>query len=525
MEKWWNQCNYIKGTPSFCFTKKFAHTKNQLKIWNKEVFKNIFSEKESIEAELETLNSKVMNNGMDDFRKEKELKAMLSEILTREEIYWKDKAKELWIKEADKNTIFFHASVKARRAQNIINEISSEDGICRKDRDSISQASVAHFKEILNSNERREELCSTKLLEAIPKMVTDRDNQMLLEPFTEDEVRKAVFGLHPDKAPGPDGMTARLKKVLPKLISSEQNGFTPGREIIDSIILTSKTIHSIIGDRRKAMVIKLDISKAFDKVRWEFLMEFANDTTLFGEATIREARVIQDSLELYANAAGWSIGSLPTKYLGVPLIVGLAKPEVREDLISKCRQKTEACKHKWLALPGRIQLIKVVLSAMPIYAMSVFKLSSKAIQALESFFKRFLWDGAKQIKKIPLIGWDIVCCSKEDGRAGLRRLEIQNLALGAKLIWKIYHSPEKLWCTIMRKKYLDNEDPTKILMAIGAKGGSALWRFIKECRHIITDHLSWKIGDGKRARFWDDSWDGHESLCKLFEGSDWINEA
>ncbi|XP_057820314.2 uncharacterized protein LOC131033187 [Cryptomeria japonica] len=141
--------------------------------------------------------------------------------------------------------------------------------------------------------------------------------------------------------------------------------------------------------------------------------QFANDTTLFGEATIWEAKVIKDSLEMYANVAGrrindkkseifffntkkniqlkisrllgWPVGSLSAKYLGVPLFSGSTKTALWEDLISKCRQKVDAWKHKWLALLGRIQLIKVGLSAMPIYAMSMFKLSSKAIQALERF--------------------------------------------------------------------------------------------------------------------------------------------
>lgn len=67
--------------------------------------------------------------------------------------------------------------------------------------------------------------------------------------------------------------TNKLRKVLSKLISEEKNGFTPGREIADSIILTAKSIHSITTTRKKSMLIKLDISKAYDKVRWDFLVE------------------------------------------------------------------------------------------------------------------------------------------------------------------------------------------------------------------------------------------------------------
>lgn len=40
-------------------------------------------------------------------------------------------------------------------------------------------------------------------------------------------------------------MAERLKKLLPKLVSKNQNGFTLGREIVDNIILVSEVIYSL----------------------------------------------------------------------------------------------------------------------------------------------------------------------------------------------------------------------------------------------------------------------------------------
>lgn len=36
--------------------------------------------------------------------------------------------------------------------------------------------------------------------------ITDVHNQLLLEPFTASDVTEALFSMHPDKSPGPDGM-------------------------------------------------------------------------------------------------------------------------------------------------------------------------------------------------------------------------------------------------------------------------------------------------------------------------------
>lgn len=36
--------------------------------------------------------------------------------------------------------------------------------------------------------------------------ITDEDNAALMLPITLKEVKQAVFSMHPDKSPGPDGL-------------------------------------------------------------------------------------------------------------------------------------------------------------------------------------------------------------------------------------------------------------------------------------------------------------------------------
>jgi len=65
----------------------------------------------------------------------------------------------------------------------------------------------------------------------------------------------------------------RLKKWLPMLISEEQSGFMVGHQILDGVVVAIETIHSMSKSKEKAMLIKLDMAKAYDRVHWSFLQK------------------------------------------------------------------------------------------------------------------------------------------------------------------------------------------------------------------------------------------------------------
>lgn len=45
-----------------------------------------------------------------------------------------------------------------------------------------------------------------EILSLVQSQITMEQNQYLLEPYTADEVKEAIFSVHPDKSPGPEGM-------------------------------------------------------------------------------------------------------------------------------------------------------------------------------------------------------------------------------------------------------------------------------------------------------------------------------
>jgi hypothetical protein len=66
----------------------------------------------------------------------------------------------------------------------------------------------------------------------------------------------------------------RLKKILGEIISPNQSTFIPGRLITDNIIIAFEALHTMdtrLKGREGYMALKLDMSKAYDRVEWNFI--------------------------------------------------------------------------------------------------------------------------------------------------------------------------------------------------------------------------------------------------------------
>ncbi|GAU43245.1 hypothetical protein TSUD_241360 [Trifolium subterraneum] len=195
-----------------------------------------------------------------------ELSERHATLLVQEEGYWKQRAKMHWLQEGDMNTRFFHMSATVRSKKKNVTKLIDDNGTEAHTQEELCEVAKSYFDTLFKPRDGDHD----PVLNLIQPRVTDDDNFVLTAPITKVEIQQALFQMHPDKSPGPDG----LKCCLDKCVSQEQSAFVEGRLILDNALIATEVIHALkrkTQGRRGEFALKIDISKAYDKVDWGFL--------------------------------------------------------------------------------------------------------------------------------------------------------------------------------------------------------------------------------------------------------------
>jgi hypothetical protein len=98
------------------------------------------------------------------------------------------------------------------------------------------------------------------------------------------------------------------------------------------------------------------------------------------------------------NILGFERKTLPTKYLGIPLIDIACKMETWEGVINKLKDRVKKWTYRSLNLAGRLVLTKEVLQAIPTYMMSVLPAPKGILQKIRAIQREFLWRADRKKK-------------------------------------------------------------------------------------------------------------------------------
>ena len=566
------------------------------------------------------------------------------------------------------------------------------DGLQTSSEEDAKVEAINYFKTLLGSSPPNPYPGKEALRPFIHKRIPEEQHALMDEIPSDAEIKNALFSIHSNKAPGPDGFNAfffketwtitgqlvtqavkeffitgellkesnatlialipkipnpsrmgefrpisccntiykciskiiskQIQMVLPLLIDHAQSAFIKGRHISDNILLAQdlmRDYHKSDGIPRVAA--KVDIMKAYDSVRWDFLLDllsllgfppkmqcwiracvtsprysinfngepigyfsgarglrqgdpmspylfvlimdtlsqiiisnihhaphfkyhwrcdklaishlcFADDLLLFFNGDAHSALVMKKSLDDFYTFTGlcanpskscifltsvseeasnqicqvlqFNIGTLPLKYLGVPLITTKLKKRDCTDLVQKITARILSWTSKFLSYAGRIQLVQSVIAGIQNYWAGMFMLPKSVIKQVEMLMRRFLWSGGIDKSHGAKVAWDTVCTPKKEGGLGFKNLNLLNTVLNLKHIWKLF-SPlrESLWVKWVHTYMLKAKSFWAVKPPCQC---SWYWRKLLKLRHIAHPMLKHRIGNGCGTSLWYNNW-------------------
>ena len=223
----------------------------------------------------------------------------------------------------------------------------------------------------------------------------------------------------------------------------------------------------------------------------------ATKSSIFASGqTIRE--VVQE-----AELLGLKVGKLPVRYLGMPLTTKALTKQDYEPLIDRVRRRMLAWRNKYLSYAGRLQLIKSVISSIVNFWSQAFILPKACLDEIENMCSAFLWSGSPNQTSKAKVAWDDLCCPKQEGGLGVRKLRDSSKVFAMSLIWKILSLKSSLWVSwiqeylLRQKSFWDVRDDGK---------GSWVWRKLLKLRVQVYEFIRFEVHDGQTAFFWVDDW-------------------
>nr|GEY25073.1 RNA-directed DNA polymerase, eukaryota [Tanacetum cinerariifolium] len=156
------------------------------------------------------------------------------------------KAKIQWAIEGDENSNFFHGILNKKRATLSIRGVMVDgdwvvDPIC------VKEVFRSHFASRFNDPGDTHCKISCSFPNRLsPDQVSEMECQV-----SNDDIRQAVWGCGEDKSPGPDGFS----------------------QILDGPFIVNELLDWCKHHKHQAMVFKVDFAKAYDSIRWDYLID------------------------------------------------------------------------------------------------------------------------------------------------------------------------------------------------------------------------------------------------------------
>ena len=129
-------------------------------------------------------------NNVENVEAIKRVKEEINTQLYNDELHWRQRSRSIWLKVRDKNTKFFHQRASQRRRKNHISGVLDNDWVWWEFDVGIATVAEKYFQDLFTTTNPSN---MDNVLNAVDRVVTPDMNHMLLQPYTLEEVKSALF--------------------------------------------------------------------------------------------------------------------------------------------------------------------------------------------------------------------------------------------------------------------------------------------------------------------------------------------
>ncbi|KAL2930273.1 LINE-1 retrotransposable element ORF2 protein, partial [Bienertia sinuspersici] len=192
----------------------------------------------------------------------------------------------------------------------------------------------------------------------------------------------------------------------------------------------------------------------------------------------------EEQVQQILQETGFRRGSLPFKYLGIPISSKRISIGQCKTLIEKMTARIRIWSSKNMSYAARVQLINAVLISIHQYWAQVFILPKAALAKIEGICRSFLWSGKWFSHSPGNISWDKVCNSKTTGGLGIKDIHIWNTASLGRYVRALATKRDNLWVKWVHAIYLKDSSWADYCPKPDV---SWYWKKIWECKQKLND--------------------------------------
>lgn len=111
------------------------------------------------------------------------------------------------------------------------------------------------------------------------------------------------------------------------------------------------------------------------------------------KSTFYLAGLADNCREEITSCFPFAVGTLPVRYLGLPLVTKRLNAVDYEPLLEKIKSRMSSWTARYLSYAGRLLLLNSVIASTVNYWMSSFRLPNECIKRIDSLCSAFLWSG------------------------------------------------------------------------------------------------------------------------------------